>query len=160
MRGYGEEFFYLAIIVFTILSLFVFLSYQRITRGSEVRKTVEERLLNEEIAAMVFTLFNSKVPILEKSYLEIGIDALLQGTYTNKELDKVFYGLEIGSVNVSKVIPSLIDKYVKGRWSLKIITPDGEYTYGKVGIRKVTYSYEVLVPIPEQRVGKIIFLLE
>ncbi|MEM4589619.1 MAG: hypothetical protein QXL73_06465 [Thermoplasmata archaeon] len=159
MKGYVEEMLYFVIIVFTIFMLVVFFIYERGTKGAEVRKAVEERLLREEIAAVIFILFNNKLPFTEKSYIENGIDAILQGTSTKKELDKVFYGAGIGIVNVSEVIQPLLENYLMGRWELTIITPDGKYTYGSINKKKIVYSYEALIPIPEERVGKVIFLV-
>jgi 3-deoxy-D-manno-octulosonic-acid transferase len=159
MKGYMEEMLYFAAIFFAVFMLFVFLMYQRGTKGAEVKKSVEERLLSEEVASVIATIFNNKLPIVEKTYLEIGIDAILQGISSNRELYKVFYGIGVGNVNVTEVIPYLLENYVKGRWELVIITPDGKHTYGSIDKKKVIYVYEALVPIPEQRVGKVIFLL-
>ena len=159
MKGLTEEMFYLAIIVLAVLMLFTFFSYQRGTRGIEVKRSVEERILNEEGSAAIFTLFNNKLPLVEKSYVECAVDSLLEGTFSKKEKDKAFYGIGIGKVNVSEIIPPLFEKYAKGKWELKIITPDGEYSYGRVKKNEVVYTFETLIPVPEERVGKLILFL-
>lgn len=159
MKGVVEEMVYFVIIILAVFMLFVFFTYQRGTRGVEVKKSVEERLLSEESTSAVFTLFNNKLPLVEKTYLECGIDSILQGNFSKKEMNKVFYGIGIGKVNVTEIIPPLLDNYAKGRWELRIITPDGTYTYGKLEKNEVVYSYESLIPIPEERVGKAILLL-
>lgn len=159
MKGTIEEMFYLVVIVFAILMLFVFFTYQRGTRGAEVRKTVEERLLSEEIATAISTIFNNKLPFVEKTYLQTGIDAILLGASLKKEKYRVFYGIGIGELNLTEIIPAQLENYVKGRWELKIITPDDEYTYGGLKKGEIIYSYEALIPVPHERVGKLIFLL-
>ena len=115
MKGTIEEMIYAVVIVLVIFMLFVFFTYQRGTRGIEVRKSVEERVLNEEGSAVVFTLFNNKLPFAEKTYLECGIDSILQGSFSNKERNKAFYGMGIGKVNVTEIIPPMLDKYAKGK---------------------------------------------
>lgn len=159
MKGSIEEMFYFIAVFFAVFILFVFLTYQRGIRGVEVRKKVEERILIEEVSSLVSTLFSNKLPITEKYYLESGIDAILQGKAKGLELYKVFYGDSVGLLNVTEIIPSYLDKYVKGRWELRMITPDGEYTYGEVKRENVVYVYEALIPVPEERTGKIVFLL-
>ena len=159
MKGFVEEMVYSIIISLVIFMLFVFFTYQRGTRGIEVRKIVEERGLSEEGTSTVFTLFNNKLPFVEKTYLECAIDAILQGIYLNKEQNKVFYGVGVGEVNLTEIIPPLLEKYVSGRWELAIIMPKVTYTYGGIERKNVIYSYESLIPIPEERVGRVVFLL-
>lgn len=159
MKGLVEEMVYLIIIILAIFMLFVFFIYQQGTKGVEVEKSVEERILMEEGNSLAFVLFNNKLAYAEKFYLECGIDAILQGSSSNKEMNKVFYGVGIGKVNLTEIIPPLLDNYAKGRWKLEIITPDGTFAYGELKENKVIYSYEMLIPVPEERVGKIILLL-
>jgi hypothetical protein len=159
MKGYAEEMLYFIAIFFAVFMLFVFLTYQRGTKGAEARKVVEERSLSEEIAGVIFSLFNNKLPIVEKSYLEVGIDSILKGVATGEEKYKVFYGIGIGTVNLTEIISPFLDNYVKRRYELRIITPDGEYIYGKLEKKEVLYVYEALIPVPEERVGKVIFTL-
>lgn len=139
--------------------LFIFFTQQRGTRGIEVRKNVEERVLNEEGSATIFTLFNNKLPFVEKTYLQCGIDSILQGSFSKVEMNKVFYGMGIGKLNVTEIIPPMLDNYLEGRWELKIITPDDEYEYGGIQGGKVVYTYESLIPVPEERTGKAILLI-
>ena len=159
MKGTIEDMIYSVVIVLVVFMLFVFFTYQRGTRGIEVRKSVEERVLNEEGSATLFTLFNNKLPFVEKTYLECGVDSILQGSFSNEDMDKAFYGMGIGKVNVTEIIPPMLDKYLKGRWELRVITPDGEYTYGGIERREVMYTYESLIPVPEEKSGKVILLI-
>ena len=156
MKGTIEDMIYSVVIVLVVFMLFVFFTYQRGTRGIEVKKSVEERVLNEESSSAVFTLFNNKLPFVEKTYLECAIDSILQGNFSKIEMNKVFYGLGTGKVNVTEIIPPMLDKYTKGRWELRVITSDGEYTYGGIERKEVIYTYESLIPVPEERVGKVI----
>lgn len=158
MKGVTEEIMYFVIMVLAATALFFFFSYQRGVKGIEVKKSVEERSLSEEITMATFALFNNKLPFVEKTYLQCWIDSVLQGSFSKKELDRSFYGTGIGEVNVTEIIPPLLDKYARGRWELRIITPDGTSTYG--GVKgEVIYSYESPIPVPEGRIGKIILLL-
>ncbi len=159
MKGFVEQMIYLIVIVLALFMLIVFFTYQRGSRGVETKKSVEERGLDEEGTSLVFTLFNNKLPYVEKVYLQVIIDAILEGEYRKEEKYKVFYGKGIGEVNLTEIIPPLMDNYAKGRWELKITTPDGDYTYGGINKDKVIYIYEALIPVPEERSGKITFFL-
>lgn len=155
MKGYAEEMLYFVAIIFSVFMLFVFFMYQIGTRGAEVKKTVEERKLSEEIASTISSLFNSKLPFVEKTYIQIAIDSILEGHYRNKERYQVFYGIGTGRLNVTEIIPPFFENYVKRRWELKIETPESNYTYGHIEKKKIIYSYEALIPVPEERIGKI-----
>ncbi len=159
MKGYVEKMMYFIIMVLAVFMLFVFFTYQKGTRGIEVKRSVEERGLDEEGTGTVFTLYNNKLPYVEKTYLQCGIDAILRGISLEEEKYKVFYGIGIGEVNVSEIIPPFLDRYAKGRWELTITTPEESYTYGGIEKNKVIYSYESLIPVPEERIGKVTFLL-
>ena len=121
-------------------------------------KSVEERKIKEGINNLVFSLFNDRIPIAEKFYVEAAIDAALQRTF--KEKNKVFYGIGIGTVNVSEIMNLFIDRYVSQDWELIIIIDSKNYSYGKTikGNREI-YSYETLIPLPEQKVGMLKFLI-
>lgn len=159
MKGMVTEMFYFIVIILVIFMLFIFFTYQRGTKGIEVKKSVEERVLNEEINGLALTLFNNKLPYAEKVYLECAIDAILQGNHSKKELNKTYYGAGIGKVNVTEIIPPLLDLYAKGRLELRIETPNGTYTYGKIQSGKVIYAYQSLIPVPEERVGRMTILM-
>jgi len=156
MKGVIQEMFYFIVIVLVIFMLFVFFTYVRGTKGIEVKKSVEGRVLNEEIAGLALTLFNNKVPHAEKVHLELVIDSILEGKFRERELYKVYYGAGIGKLNVTDVIPPVLDLYAKDRLEVKIETPDGKYSYGKIQSGKVLYTYEIMIPVPEERVGMMI----
>jgi len=137
----------------------MFFSYERGSRGIEVRKSVEERMLGEEVASTVFTLFNNRLLFVEKTYLEGAIDSILQRLPRTREKYKVFYGLGIGTLNLTEIIPPLLDRYIKGRYELTIATPQGSYTYGRVNKKDVVYIYETLIPVPDEKVGKLTLLI-
>jgi hypothetical protein len=160
MKAVAQEMFYLIVIIIIILILFVFFTYERGTKGVEVQKNVEERILNEEINGFAGTLFNDKLPYAEKVYLETSIDAILEGKfYKRTELNKAFYGSGIGTVNVTEIIPPLLDLYSKGRLKVIIETPNGNYSYGEIKAGDVMYTYESLIPVPEERIGKLTVLM-
>lgn len=160
MKAIAQEMFYLIVIIIVILILFVFFTYERGTKGVEVQKNVEERILNEEVNGLAGTLFNDKLPYAEKVYLETAIDAVLEGKfYKRTELNKAFYGSGIGTVNVSEIIPPLLDLYSKGKLEVIIETPNGKYSYGQIRQSDVVYTYESWIPVPEERIGKLTILM-
>jgi len=62
-------------------------------------------------------------------------------------------------LNVSEIIPPLLDNYAKGRWRLDVITPDGYYIYGKPNLGKIIYAYRTIIPVPEERIGELILYI-
>lgn len=159
MKAVAQEMFYLIIIFISIFLLFIFFTYERGTKGTEVRKSVEERILSEEINGLSSTLFNNKLPYAEKTYIECAIDAILQGNSTKKDLNKTYYGAGIGRVNLTEIIPPLLEMYAQGRLEVRIYTPNGTQTYGKVKDSDVIYTFETLIPVPEERVGRLVVLM-
>jgi len=152
MKSQVEEFFYLIAIATFLLLIIIFLIHQKASKGVEVKMVVRERTINEGIATLVLNLFNTKLPIVEKSYVEIGIDAILDG----ENLDEVIYGVGVGKVNVSEMILQFLDKYMRGKLEVTIVTPGGSYTYGKINEKEKIYVYESLIPVPEEETGKIV----
>jgi hypothetical protein len=156
MKGYAEEMFYLAVIFLSLLIIFSFLTYQRGAKGAEVRKLVEERLFMEGIASLTSEIFNNKLPVAEKSYAQILIDGILQG----KEYNYVYYGKEIGTINITEIIEPTVDKYIKEKWRIEVITsPSEKQIYGKLKDGKILYVHEIPVPVPAEKVGKLIILI-
>jgi hypothetical protein len=158
MKGMIEEMFYLVIIVLAVFGLFVFFTYEQGTKGLEVKKTVEERVLNEEVSTVSSTVFNNKLIFVEKSYLETAIDSILQEPAPKRQLDKVYYGVGIGQLNITEIIPPYLRGYAEGRIKMIISTPNGTNVYGSNQGSDVLYSYEVPIPVPEERVGKMTIL--
>jgi hypothetical protein len=159
MKGFVEEAVWAVTLVIAVVVISFFLIFQQGMRGAEVRKTVEERILNEEGISATFSLFNNQLPFVDKTYLETAIDAILQGTFMKEEEYRVYYGKGIGSVDVNEIIPPLLDNYIKGRWKLEVITPDGYYVYGKPDLGKIIYTYRTIIPVPEERVGELILYI-
>ena len=159
MKGFVQEMFYFIIIILSIFLLFVFFTYERGTKGMEVKKSVEERILNEEINGLAATLFNNKLPYAEKTYLEAMIDAVLEGNSTKKDLNKTFYGSGIGKLNLTEIIPPLLDMYAEGRLEVRIYTPNGTITYGKLKGNSIVYTFESMIPVPEERVGRLVIVM-
>jgi hypothetical protein len=158
MRGYAEEMFYFIVIFLAIFMLFVFFNYQRGTKGAEVKKTVEERNLVESGNSAIFSIFDYKLPFIEKAVVEVAIDALLQGIhFRNKnDLDKVFYGAAIGKANATEIIEPILDNFAKGRWKIEIITTEGKFVYGNIPQSKIIYTFVSPIPIPHEKMGQLI----
>ncbi|MEM5811302.1 MAG: hypothetical protein QXG91_00980 [Candidatus Aenigmatarchaeota archaeon] len=164
MKGYVEEIFYFLIVFFSILLLFIFFNYQLSTKGIETRKTVEERNLVESITTLFFELFNNKLPYVEKVYMQLMIDALLQKLKGLPEEYKVFYGTGIGTLNLTEIIPPFLDKYAKNRYQLYLIIPaekeEKKFFYGKeIRNEDILYVYETVVPVPDLRIGKVVLYI-
>jgi hypothetical protein len=155
MKGLvAEEMFYFTIIIISIGVLVTFFIYQQGTRGIEVRKSVEERGFLESANSAVLSIFNFKLPFVEKVALETAIDSILQGKFMKRDLDKSFYGVAVGTVNSTEIIKNIFDNYISGRWKLEISTPDGTFTYGyNVKQDNIIYSFMLPIPVPHERVG-------
>lgn len=156
MKGFVEEAVWAVTLVIAVIVISYFLIFQQGLRGTEVTKTVEERITNEEGISTEFSLFNNQLPFVDKTYLETAIDAILQGTFMKKDKNLVYYGKGIGTVDLNEIIPPLLDNYMKGKWKLEVTTPDGYYVYGNPNLGKVIYTYRTIVPVPEERVGELI----
>jgi hypothetical protein len=152
MKAQAEEFFYLATIIFSGILLIVFLSYQQSTRGKEVLQTIQERIYSEELANVGSMLFNSKLPFFEKYYIQAMIDGILQG----KDYSFVYYGGALNTTNITQILEPLLDQSFKGRWRIEVILPKDTQVYGELKKEKVLYSWENLIPVPDENVGKII----
>jgi hypothetical protein len=152
MKAQAEEFFYLATIVFSAILLIIFLSYQQSTRGKEVLQALQERIYSEELADVGSILFNSKLPFFEKYYIQAMIDGILQG----KDYSFVYYGKALNTTNITQILEPLLDQSFKGRWRIEVILPKDTQVYGELKKEKVLYSWENLIPVPDENVGKII----
>jgi hypothetical protein len=152
MKSQAEEFFYLATIIFSAILLIVFLFYQQSTRGKEISKIIHERVYSEELANVGNILFNSKIPLFEKYYLQAAIDGILSG----KDYSYVYYGRALNTTNITQILEPLLEKSFKGRWRIEIILPEDVQVYGELKKEKILYSWENLIPVPDERVGKVI----
>jgi len=152
MKAQVEEFFYLATIIFSGILLIVFLSYQQSTRGKEVLQAIQERIYSEELANVGSMLFNSKLPFFEKYYIQAMIDGILQG----KDYSFVYYGKGLNTTNITQILEPLLDQSFKGRWRIEVILPKDTQVYGELKKEKVLYSWENLIPVPDENIGKII----
>jgi hypothetical protein len=167
-KGIMEEMVWIIVIIMATLIMTLFLYNQRFS-GIEVRKHVEERIMNEEGISLLFSLSANKPPYIEKYYSQMLIDAVLEGNFWKNytgfgrgnvdrgNMSKVFYGNGIGRVNLTEITPMLIKKFTDKKWKLTVVTPDATYFYGESEIKDVLYSYEILVPVPEERLGRIVF---
>ena len=159
MKGFAQEMFYFIIIILAIFLLFIFFTYERGTTGVEVKKSVEERIVTEEINGLSSTLFNNKLPYAEKVYLQAMIDAVLEGNFTKRDMNKTFYGAGIGKLNLTEIIPPLLEMYAEGRIEIRIYTPNGTITYGELEGNKIVYTFESVIPVPEERLGRLVIAM-
>jgi len=152
MKGSVEEFFYIIAIFLSFFVLSLFFISQQTKEGAEVRKAVEERILTEELSDFSAALFNSKVPFSEKSYIQCLIDGILQGSK-----NYVYYGNASGTVNITGVIDQFVSQYAKDRIKIEIDMKE-KHEWGEIK-GKTLYTYEMLIPIPDERIGKLIIYL-
>jgi len=148
MKGFAEELLYTVAIFLSLFILFLFFTSQQAKEGAEVRKTVENRILTEELSDLSIALFSSKVPSVEKSYTQCLIDGILQGS---KEY--VYYGDASGGVNLTAVIDQFTAQYAKDRIEIDLAIGEN-YQFGKAK-GKTVYAYEMLIPVPDERVGRL-----
>ncbi len=160
MKGISEEFIYLVVIVLAIFTLLAFLNTQSLLKETETKKTVGLRFLREEGNLAIFSLFNNKVDFVEKPYIETVIDAVLSKHQKNDptEIYKAFYGIGVGTLNNTEIIPSLFKNYLPGKWKLEVITPNRTVEYGFLS-GEPRYVYKQLIPVPEERLGLVILYL-
>lgn len=165
MKAQAQELIWFVLIAMSAFSLAAFFFYQFGTRGIEVRKAVEGVVLDEAATLSLITLYSDKLPFVEKFYAEAATDAVLAGTFAKQHikeysLDKVFYGIAVGKLNVTEVIPPMLDKYFGDRWELIIKIPNSNYVYGhRLRNEEILYSYEFTIPVPEEKFGSIILKL-
>ncbi|MEM5814973.1 MAG: hypothetical protein QXD89_00580 [Candidatus Aenigmatarchaeota archaeon] len=160
MKGSVEELLYLVASFISVFFMVVFLNYQLSIGGREVRKNVEERLIDENGLNVLKGLFDTKLPIIEKSHLEVCIDALLQSENKNKELSKVFYGAQLGTTYCNEILKNYFNNYLGEIWRLELIANEVKYSYGSENYDKnLIYSFSFVVPVPEEKVGRVTFYI-
>ena len=156
-----EELIYFIIIIIAVFFLAVYFIFQQGTRGVEVRKNVEERGFIESGNSLIFSTFNYKLPFVEKVALEFAIDSILQGVHfrNGEKMNQVFYGKGIATVNNTEIFYPMFDNFVKNRWRLEVNTPDGQFVYGNNRQDKIIYSFVASIPVPHERVGKLVLTI-
>ena len=159
MKGMLEESFGFIIIILVVLMLSIFYISGSASGEAEILKIKAGNILDEEANNLILTLYDSKLGDSKKTYIEILIDASLQGY--NKS--QVYYGKEIGTINAEELINPMFNKYFgEGRWVIEIGTRKGNMTYG--GFKtNVGYMYSHKIPIPpankDKNMNKIILYL-
>lgn len=151
-KGIAEEVVGIIIIIAAILILAIFLVSRVGFRGAEVSRTVYGRSLDEAANLALMSLLHNKAEIINKTYIEIIIDAVFQGE--NKT--RVFYGHGVGTIHSKDLVDPLFDKYFgKGRWKLRVDTTQGSVDFGELKLSRRTYVYTVSVPTPPKMKAKV-----
>ncbi len=160
MKGITESIFGYLVIVLVVLALIFFLVSQGGIRGAEVGKSVSVRVFDETATLAISSLFNEKVDFVEKPYAEVLVDAILTFNESENitEKYKAFYGAGVGELNNTEIISPLFENYMPAKWKLEIITPNGTLTYGNLS-KEAKYVYEQIIPVPEERIGRIILYM-
>jgi len=179
MKGVSEGILGYIVIILSVITLIFFLYSQGELKGIEVSKQVHGRVFDEEARLSTIALFNNKVDFVEKPYIETMIDAALSRNATDNvtESYKAFYGIGIGTLNNTEIIPPLYDNYIQGKWRLILLIPNGtkeiydeqtstvyrQQTYLVVSYGNLSdeprYTYKQMIPVPEQRTGKLILYI-
>lgn len=160
MKGILEESFGFIIIILVVLILGIFYISGSTSSEMEILKMKAGNILDEEANNLILTLYDSKLGVFKKTYIEILIDASLQGY--NKS--QVYYGKDLGTLNAKELIISRFNKYFgEERWVLKVCTRKGNITYGGLKTDRLGYIYSHKIPVPpaneDKNINKIILYL-
>ena len=156
MKGISQDFFSIFLIILS-LSIFSFLILNFITSETgRIKRVVEERFITESGVSSILSLYFSRLNYFEKYYLEGVIDAILQNSIIKKHKKSVFYGTGAGSLNTTEIIEPLLKRYFGDRWYLEIILGKRKESFGRKPTGKNVFVVEVTIPVPEEKIGKII----
>ncbi|MCD6216105.1 MAG: hypothetical protein J7J92_03475 [Candidatus Aenigmarchaeota archaeon] len=154
MKGIMEEMLGFLIIVFAALLIGFFFYGQSSLKGGEVSGSIREKSIDEASNMALSSLFNNKLEIIEKPYIEVIIDSILQSD--NKTF--VYYGTGIGTIKNKEVVDPLFDYYLgKNHWKLYVIVEKNKsLEFGNLTKRKRLFSYERKIPVPPDQLGKVV----
>jgi len=83
------------------------------------------------------------------------IDDILEG----KDYNFVYYGKALNTTNITQIIKTLLEESLRGKWRIEVILPKDVQVYGNLKKEKIAYSWENLIPVPDERVGKVIIYI-
>lgn len=154
MKGIMEEALGFLIIVFVALLIGFFFSGQNILKGSELKGSLREKNIDEASNMALSSLFNNKLEFVEKTYIEVIVDSMLQTS--NRTF--VFYGAGVGTIKNKEIVEPLFDYYLgKNHWKLYItIEKDRSLEFGNLTKRSRLFSYERKIPIPPDQIGEVV----
>lgn len=157
------------IIVVIITSFVIIYSLYYTSYFSSKTHEISRFIVFDDLALrLIATLYIAKFQTLEKTYLQMMIDSLLYLKRYNEELrkqldlgNKVFYGISLGTYNVSDIIFPIFDTFIgKNRWQLVIYYNQTLYYIYSNNIldnkKDKVKSYILTIPIPDGEVGYII----
>ncbi|MEM5816145.1 MAG: hypothetical protein QXL14_03825 [Candidatus Aenigmatarchaeota archaeon] len=157
------------LIVVIITSFVIIYSIYYTSYFSSKTHEISRFIVFDDLALrLIATLYIAKFQTLEKTYLQMMIDSLLYlkryDEETRKRIDlgdKVFYGISLGTYNVSDIVFPIFDNFIgKNRWQLVIYYNQTlYYIYGNdiLDNRKSNIkSYVLTIPIPDGEVGYIV----
>ena len=165
-----SEIFWIAIIsivAFISISLLLYYITQLSTKSQYFfRFSVIDDLALKALSS----LYAARLPIVEKTYLQMSIDSLLTlRKWKEEEIerikqelnlgDKVYYGIALGAYNVSDIIYPMMDEMIgKGRWQLIIYKDEKLYQIYGYEIKDVKNlkSYVLPIPMPDEEIGYLI----
>ena len=151
-KGLTGEILAFVIIAISVLVLGIFFAAESTLKSGEVRKTVTERKIDESVNNALIALYNNKLEKVQKTYMEILIDAALQ-SYNN--YSNVYYGPAIGLIKADEIIYQVFDKWLgKNHWKLILNTTAGKASYGDLVLGDVYYKYTIKIPNPPKFKGE------
>lgn len=144
-KGFAEEILGFMIIIFSIIILAIFFTSESVLKGGEVSKSVRGRNWDESANLALQTLYDNKLEKFNKTYVELMLDAQLQG----RNETHVYYGRGLGTIYVEEVVNPLFNRYFgKGRWKLVLKTKKGSVSYGNLNKEESNYRYISNIPKP------------
>ena len=156
MHGYAQEFLSIVLIIIALSISSITMFYFLYSRTSSVEKFSELRYFEKTSSNLLLSLAGEKLNFLEKRPLEIAIDSILQEHLVKTGKKKVFYGIAIGLVNCTEIIPPFLDREFGSHWSLEIYLEKEKVVYGHKPQGDSFYVYEMLIPVPEEKIGKVV----
>ncbi|MFB6076393.1 MAG: hypothetical protein ABEK17_04580 [Candidatus Aenigmatarchaeota archaeon] len=154
-KGFAEEILSFSLIIFSVIILTIFFASESVLKGGEVTRSVRGRMLDESANLALQTIYDHRLERFEKTYMELILDAQLQG---NNETH-VYYGRGSGVVHVKEILNPMMNSYFgKGGWKLVVKNRKGNITYGNQQ-RDFDYKYisniPILPPVSEKNIGNV-----
>lgn len=143
-KGFSEEILSFTLITFSIIIMTLFFTSEGLLKGGEVSRSVSGKIMDESANMAIHTLYDDRIEKINKTYIELIVDAHIQGNNDTK----VYYGEGVGTIHVWEIINPLFNNYFgDGGWKLVVKTNQGTSIYGNLK-KESKYKYISNIPIP------------
>lgn len=167
---FQSEIFWIAIISIVAFISISFLLYYISQLSTKSQYFFRFSVIDDLALKALSSIYAARLPIVEKTYLQMSIDSLLTlRKWKEEEIerikqelnlgDKVYYGFVLGAYNVSDIIYPMLDEMIgKGRWQLIIYKDEKLYQIYGYEIKDVKNlkSYVLPIPMPDEEIGYLI----